>query len=167
MGRSNSPLGTLDLGLPDTVGLINRARLESTKPYADIKSLMSRPDRVVDLGLSPEQLGGNDKDLQALRPPGKGLLLLYPISRESRPERGGNRRTTLDALDEVIGVGMVFPDVPPSRGWSEVDYVAVDLSLVAEEEPEEEEDAQEELEQALAEDNEEDYVVPGDILERT
>lgn len=165
MGRSNSPLGNLDLGLPEPVGLINRARLHSTKAYADIKSLMSRPDRVVDLGLSPEQLGGNDKDLQALRPRGKGLLLLYPISKRSRPVRGGNRRTTLDALEDVIGVGMVFPDVPPSRGWSEVDYVAVDLSLVGEPEPEEEE--QEELEQALAEDDEDDYVVPGDILERT
>lgn len=166
MGRSNSPLGDIDLGLPARVGLINRARLQSTKPYADIKSLMSRPDRVVDLGLSPDQLSNKDDALQALRPLGKGLVLLYPISKDSKPERGGMARTTLDAVADVIGVGMVFPDVPPSRGWSEVDYVAVDLSLVSESDEDEVEDAQEELERALAEDDEEDYVVPGDILER-
>lgn len=165
MGRTNSPLGKIDLGLAEQVGLINRARLQSAKPYADIKSLMSRPDRVVDLGLSKEQLSGKDDELQALRPPGKGLLLLYPVSKDSVPVRSEVRRTRLDAVDDVIGVGMVFPDVPPSRGWSEVDYVAVDLSLVGEPEPEEDE-AQEEIELALSEDTEDDYVVPEDVLER-
>ena len=63
---------------------------------------------------------------------------------------------------------MVFPDVPSLRGWSEVDYVAVDLSRTGEPEPDEDEDeAQAEIEQALAEDNEDDYIVPGDLIERT
>jgi hypothetical protein len=164
MGLSSTSLGTIELGLPAPIGLINRARLNTTKPYADIKSLMSRPDRVVDLGLSQEQLGGNDKDLQALRPPRKGLILLYPISKDSRSLRGGSGRTTLDALEDVIGVGMVFPDVPPSRGWSAVDYMAADLSLVGVPDPDEEEGAQIELEQALAEDEEDDFVVSGEMI---
>src|SRR5262249_48192736 len=130
----------------------------------------SRPDRVVDLELSREQRSGNDEALQALRPPGKGLLLIYPVSKDSEPLRGESRRIPLDALEDVIGVGMVFPGVPPSRGWSEVDYVAIDITAAGEPEHEEEleeEDAKEELERVLAEDDEDDYVVPGDILERT
>jgi len=164
MGRNDSPLGTIDLGLSEEVGLINRARLRSTKPYADIKSLMSRPDRVVDLRLSSEQLSGKDDELQALRPLGKGLLLLYPVSKDSAP-LGSQVRARLDAAEDVIGVGMVFPDVPPSRGWSEVDYLAVDLSLVGEPEPEADE-AEEEFTAALSDDTEDDYVVPEDVLDR-
>ena len=95
---------------------------------------------------------------------GKGLLLLYPVSKDSTPLRSEKQRAQLDAVEDVIGVGMVFPDVLPSRGWSQVDYLAVDLSLVGEPEPEADE-AEEELASALSDDTEDDYVVPKDALE--
>lgn len=126
MSRAKSPLGTMDLGLSVPIGLINRARLHSNRPYADIKSLMSRVDRVVDLDLSPEEVRGDDDELQALRPFGTGLLLLYPVAKDSQPIRG-ERRVPLDAVDDVVGVGMVFPNVPPGRAWTAVDYMAVEL----------------------------------------
>jgi len=157
MSRSRSPLGTLDLGLEAPVGLINRARLASSRPYADIKSLMSRVDRVVDLGLSPEELRGDADALQRLRPPSIGLLLIYPISKDSTPQGREIARVPLDAADHIVGVGIVFPDVPPTRRWSAVDYVAVELPE-AEAEPEEVTD---EFAQAMADDEEADFVAEG------
>ena len=37
------------------------------------------------------------------------LLLLYAIDRESRPQRESNVRVPLDAVDDVLGYGIVFP----------------------------------------------------------
>ena len=46
-------LGTIDLGLSSEVAMIRRARLRRTDvEYADIKALMSKEDRVVDLPMS-------------------------------------------------------------------------------------------------------------------
>ena len=57
MGRAtqSEKLGSLDLGLNDSINCINRARMQIVggAAYADIKALMSRPDRAVDLDIAP------------------------------------------------------------------------------------------------------------------
>jgi hypothetical protein len=151
MAAAGPQLGSVDLGLIEPVGAIGRAPLKSSKSYADIKALMSTPDRVVDLDLSTADRRQNDETLQGLRPFGTGLLLLYPISRNSPPETAA--RMPMDAVDHVIGVGLVFPDVPPARGWSSVDYMAVRLPEPegVEEEPD--------LSEAMESDDEADHEV--------
>lgn len=71
------------------------------------------------------------------RPQGSGLLLIYPISKNSEPmgaSRAFNSRTRLDAVDHLIGVALVFPDV--SDEWhessEEAGYVSVRLPDAAE-----------------------------------
>jgi hypothetical protein len=158
MGRSSegAELGTIDLGLDDRVPLIRRARLKrSDVDYADIKALMSKEDRVVDLDIAPEEARQkDDAELQMLRNPpdwspteyagigerGVGLLLLYPISKDSPPR--AKSRVPLDAVEHVIGLGLVFPEPETDTPQS---YKSVDLSTVEREEvlPEDEPDEEE------------------------
>lgn len=128
-------LGTVDLGLPEEVLLINRAPMaNSREDEADIKALMSKPDRVVDVeGIDrSEARGMSEPQLQKQRPSGKGLLLIYPISKDSVP-MGGKRavgtRKEMNAVNNLIGVGLVFPDTRSGveADALEQDYVAVRL----------------------------------------
>jgi hypothetical protein len=144
MGRSKESdyLGEIDLGLEVPTGCINRARLDLVggQTYADIKTLMSRNDRVIDLNLpegelteetsvarlvelrnTPERNGYSD---------GSGLLLLYPVSKDSKPVRGSTKtRTKLDATEHIVGVGLAFPE-SRSRA-ANVEYVTADVAAMA------------------------------------
>jgi hypothetical protein len=135
-------LGHVDLGLSVESGCINRARLKVVggATYADIKTLMSRNDRVIDLGIPTSELSGDISiaDLARMRNlpshggrgNGTGLLLLYPVSRNSRPVRGNaSTREDLRADDHIIGVGLVFPE---SRSRSaHVEYVTADVAAMS------------------------------------
>ncbi|MGE2689082.1 Z1 domain-containing protein [Mycolicibacterium pulveris] len=146
MGRSSESdyLGEVDLGLPHKVGCINRARLDVVggQTYADIKALMSRNDRVIDLELPEGELTdttSNARLVQLRNAPGgenggygdgSGLLLLYPVSKDSKPVRGSaTTRTALGAIEHVIGVGIVFPESGSSK--ADVEYVTADIAAMA------------------------------------
>jgi hypothetical protein len=141
---------TLDLGLPQHVGRIVRAKLNiAGLEHANIKALMSKVDRVADLPeLDEEAANLDNSELQQRRPKDKGLLLIYPIDKESRPANrkrkgGGNPRVRLDAVNHLIGVGLVFPsadDDPTPQSY-----------LAAFKAPFDVEDAEEETEAALLE----------------
>lgn len=133
--RIDEGLGVVDLGLGVPVAAINRARMADmgAPGYANIKALMSLSDRVVDLPVATKELSGmSAAQVSALRNfsqgrgcgDGTGLLAIYPISAQSRPIRGRNR-TELDAVDDVIGIGLVFPE---SRVAASVGYKTADLS---------------------------------------
>lgn len=140
MGRSGggADLGQLDLGLGMPVGCINRSRLKvvGREEYADIKALMSRNDRVIDLDIPSGELGADvpvgtlarlrNTPQNGGRGDGSGLLLLYPISSRSAPANRLKTRVPLDAVEHMIGVGLVFPE---SRSRSaNVDYVTADVA---------------------------------------
>ncbi len=145
----DSVLGKVDLGLAEEVACVNRARLAlPERGYADIKALMSRGDRVFDYGLPAAQV--SDMSTTALergrdRAPagvgdGTGLLALYPISKDSEPRRG-HARVPLDAVDHVLGMGLVFPT---SESEGSVTYETADLSRVEREEPGEDDEIDDE-----------------------
>jgi hypothetical protein len=136
-GSSSDRLGAMDLGLGTAVPCINRARLKVVggATYADIKSLMSSSDRAVDLEVRPSELQGMNKDqIARLRNlptdggqgDGTGLLLLYPISKDSEPVRASERtREALGALEHVLGVGLVFPKSHSEK--ADVEYQTADI----------------------------------------
>jgi hypothetical protein len=137
MGRAQADgyLGAVDLGLAELVGCINRAKLRSIgATYADIKTLMSRSDRAIDLSVRPEELEamsiGEIATLRNLPPRGQGdgsgLLLVYPVSKDSVPLRSATTREPLEARAHVVGVGLVFPE-SQSQG-AKVDYVTADVA---------------------------------------
>lgn len=148
IGRSDQPYGTIDLGCGVIANKIARAKLNiAGLPHANIKALMTKIDRVADL---PDLDGKGEKGdawLQQQRPKGIGLLVLYPIDSESEPAKRKkpalpkNPRISLDAVDDVIGVGIVFPnadDDPTPQSY-----------IAAFAQPPDLEDAEQEMEEAL------------------
>ena len=131
MSRARDTLGTFDIGFPDPVNLINRARLNNDRDYADIKALMSHTDRVIDVDVDHEQIAGATAErLQQLRSSSVGLLLLYPIGANSQPTGKKTRRLPLDAAMDVIGLGLVFPTINDGSR-PEAEYYAVELPEVS------------------------------------
>ncbi|MCX4525742.1 Z1 domain-containing protein [Streptomyces sp. NBC_01551] len=122
LGRWNiavigNPAGEKDYTFgPDvTVGRITRARLKSKGAKVgtvDIKTLMSRRDAAVDLTGETSRLNeAGIKELRKAQAPDTGLLVLYPIDKDSEPHpsKEGSREA-LGAEEHVIGVGLVFPE---------------------------------------------------------
>ena len=73
----------------------------------------------------------DDDDLQAKRPSGVGLLILYPINKDSVPARvpkkKESKRVRLRAVEDMMGVGLVFPTA--EHTLTAVSYKAVSLPI--------------------------------------
>jgi hypothetical protein len=138
MGRAKSDgyLGSADLGTGAPIGCINRAKLRSVgATYADIKTLMSRSDRAIDMPIRPEELNAMSLgELAALRNlpnrrgqgDGSGLLLVYPVSKDSIPLKSATTREPLEAKAHLMGIGLVFPESESQTAG--VDYVTADVA---------------------------------------
>lgn len=128
--RDKKDRGTLSLGgLP--LPLLERARRKFPEEHAHIGVLMSKGDIGADLKRDPKQLRGqNDNQLKALRQedmPNVGLLVIYPIAKDSEPGKQAKTKVTLAAAADLIGLGLVFPAaVGESRGAQS--YLTVDPS---------------------------------------
>jgi len=117
---------TVDVGL--SVRPISRSRLiaSSTEDTANIGTLMSRQDRLVDLpdGLTTED---DDNTIQLARNSlGTPLLLLYPIARDSTPRLGVKGREKLDAIGTLVGVAIVFPKA--AKGSEDSNKIQADIA---------------------------------------
>jgi hypothetical protein len=135
-----------------SIGSVIRSRLnDDNTDRADIKTLMSRQDRVLDLEITTgaAQAAGEAK-LAKLRNDdptyrNRGLIVLYPIDRVSQPiDPGSSRpaparpaRIELGAEEVVIGMGLVFPGEAQARNRIRATHVAVDLTDVEREDLEE------------------------------
>ena len=117
---SAEPLG--DLG---PVSMVRRSRLKGVDALADIKGLMSRPDIAFDV---PGDAGDGDWEaLKTERREALGerpLLLLYPIDRASPAKNGSTARVAMDAVHDIIGLGLVMPLSKDHGG----DLVSVELA---------------------------------------
>lgn len=115
---------------------ISRAKLKGTGPErADIKTLMSKDHRVVDLPMTPQQARAKNEselmDARNLDPLARdrGLLLIYPIDPRSEPGASNVKtRSPLGAVDDVIGMALVFPGNAEAKTSVGSTYISVDLS---------------------------------------
>ncbi len=119
-----------DLGDLGRVRTIRRSRLEASPDhYADVKALMSKRDILVDA--EPVRIAEFDgkedwSNFKNLRPK-VPLLLLYPIDAESPPKGSSKTRVALDAFEDVMGFGVVFPGQKDRSGG----FFAVELDAPA------------------------------------
>jgi hypothetical protein len=150
VGDQRGDKGTLGVGGGVTANRIHRSRLDMPNiSYANIKTLVSRIDRVADLRMTKAEAvaaAGDDSDdrLRDLREDHRGaagLLCLYPIAADSvprhpqqRPRPGARVRVPLGAVEDMIGVGLFFPTGVATDG---VRYMSADLSAQVVEPPEE------------------------------
>jgi hypothetical protein len=113
-----------------SVKKIRRSKLRNgPADYADIKTLMSKEHRVIDL-TSVSQTQARRMTEEALMHERKDndppLLAIYPIDRTSPPdEQNKASRVPLNAVEDVIGLGLVFPG---SGAETAVEYMSADLS---------------------------------------
>ena len=123
---------SIDLGLDEDVRLITRSKLKrsSSPGTANIGTLMSKPDRVADLQLGADVSLLKDAELLEHRTnSGRGLLLLYPIDKDSQPKKSSTgHRVSLDAVDDLIGLAYSFPRA--AAGSEPTDMIQVDLGLL-------------------------------------
>lgn len=137
--------GTWDGLLPggESVNLINRARFGTAEP-ANLKAILNPTDRVMDFGLdkatttSPSgdesfaRWAARIRGAQTVDPAtGRGtpLLLLYPISGDSKPRSESGQRRPLKAVEHVVGMALLFP---ATRNLTPQSYVTADLSRLDE-----------------------------------
>jgi hypothetical protein len=132
--KSDSETASCRLGDDVVVRMVKRARLghegdPNFDGVADIKTLTSRRDEIIDLALEvpvPKQRDGISA-LRSARRPDEGLLLIYPIEPESRTDSRGRVRLAAPTDDVVIGVALVFPEPRPGSDDSDVEYYSADL----------------------------------------
>lgn len=104
-----SPSSELPLGALGVVGTVRRAQLKDTgTTFADIKALMSKRDILIDAEDKTFSPGEKWDSLKLRRPP-VPLLLLYPINKTSKAQPGSRTRTALNAVGDLLGIGIVFP----------------------------------------------------------
>jgi hypothetical protein len=143
MAGESDANGTVSLGGLD-FARIARSKLAATGPErADIKTLMSKDHRVVDLPIPLPQARAmaeaqlvdarNDDPIAMDR----GLLLLYPINPLSKPDPSNKARAELAAVDDVIGLALVFPGNADDNGKIRSEYISVDLTDAEVEQPDE------------------------------
>jgi hypothetical protein len=126
IGSSTARQGTYDFGSGIEI-------LHSPPEAADIKTLMSPRDAAVDLIVEPGTTLTEARiaEIRREQAPGTPLLTLYAIDHHSPTRR--ERREPLQAVRDVLGVGVVFPQPAPGEDDDRA-YVAADLSRVAESE---------------------------------
>jgi hypothetical protein len=111
---------------------VNRARFlrERNPQVIDIKALMSETDVAIDVPKNASDLRGKNREaLRELREaaaPDRGLLLLYPIAKNSQPRKESKERAPLGAVQHVIGIALAFPDVPQDD-LTPQNYMTVEL----------------------------------------
>lgn len=99
------------------VGTVERSKLKDTGgAKADIKTLMSKDHRVVDMDITVTKARSKSEqalmDMRDADPEfaDRGLLLLYPIAKDSKPDEANVKsRVPLEAAEHVIGMALVFP----------------------------------------------------------
>lgn len=117
---------------------VSRSRLnDESDDRADIKTLMSKEDRALDL-LAPSESARSASEDELMRRRNtdpvyrnRGLLVLYPIDPESPPDKEYTAapppRVPLMAQGNVVGFGIVFPGDVKTKSV-QASYVAVDLT---------------------------------------
>jgi hypothetical protein len=142
-GTPDPDLKTISIGRQKDIALLNRSRLKlGSEETANIKALMSTPDVLADR--FDQDAGGDEIDRlfarrEELEPSAPGLLLIYPISRMSKPAGPQQKeRTALDTPEDVIGVAIVFP--APRGLTGSQNYVSAQVVPVVTDDQEEVED---------------------------
>lgn len=123
----DGPLSDQPLGPLGPVKTVRRAQLiNAGAGFADIKALMSKRDILIDAADMSFTPGEKWEHLK-LRRPRVPLLLLYPINKVSEPRPGSKTRTRLDAVGDLIGIGIVFPGQEDKSG----NYYSVQLDAIS------------------------------------
>jgi len=100
----------------------------SDEDTASIGVMTSNIDYIADLDSPKRYTDSKIEDLKKIRKeklPGIGLLVLYPIDKDSKASPNSDNRVDLKAVENIIGVSMIFPE---SEKDTPQTYMTADLS---------------------------------------
>ncbi len=117
-GLVNPGNGYINIGGIETP-LISRTKRIGAAEYANLGALMSESD------LNIAKIG-NYKDDDA---DNKGLLILYPVDKDSKAKKGSKTKSDLNAVNHLLGLGFVFPDAGEDN--TPQSYKTVDPNLLS------------------------------------
>lgn len=92
----------------------SRHNLHATEPFAYLQAIRSSEDVFADAP-DPKSLSSaakNDKEranLRATYENGRGLIVIYPIRKDSKPDPNAKNRIALDAVEDPYGMAIFFP----------------------------------------------------------
>ena len=104
-----------------TVGMLevnrfqfSRHRLHATESFAYLQAIRSSEDVFADAPnpMSLSSAAKNDKEranLRATYENGRGLIVIYPIRKDSKPDPNAKNRIALDAVEDPFGMAIFFP----------------------------------------------------------
>lgn len=128
-------LGNLNVGLDTPLPLVNRAPLSDGRSgRANIKALLSIQDWTADLDAQTVTTLRRDNlswpEIRSRIRPEAGLLMIYGVSDRSVPLRSEQAKTRrpMQASLPIVGVGIVFPELPAEDLVGDGDYIAVEPS---------------------------------------
>lgn len=112
---------SVDLGLPEPVGLITRTRLAGgSDDAANIRALTAGEDHFDTL--TADEWGARDRNeetyaqLRTEHLRGAGIIRLYVIDKDSPTKQYSTKRIALGAAEDVIGIAFDFPKSARSDG---------------------------------------------------
>jgi len=131
---------TIDVGLATELKTITRTKIPnySIPGTANLRVVASGYDRGLDVDKIPSELRlevetrfGEFKDdflvtLKDGQMPGVGLIVIYPIDKDSRPRKNSNLRVQLDAPSHLLAFSIYFPSAVSQSSTQA--YWSADLS---------------------------------------
>lgn len=123
----STPLGEMRIANRN-VACLDRAPLKgSSEERLDFKAVMSGDDRIADIdpavyGEEPHQTNTERRRLRRKYGQGQGLIVLYPISAQSKA--GRSTRVNIPVRQHLLAFSIVFPSINASDG-SEGTFVSV------------------------------------------
>lgn len=116
-----SGLGAISIG-PVTLGCLDRSAIVgSTAAKVNFKAIMSQEDRICDI--DPRLFEGEPhanniqrRRVRRVHGDGKGLVVIYPISKDSKAAQGSERRIDIPVDHHLVGFSIFFPSINDAEG---------------------------------------------------
>jgi hypothetical protein len=114
---------------------VNRLQLPRSdrygnEPFAYVQNLSTREDIFADatdpIAMEAQSKSSSRKEVRATYENGVGLIVIYPIHKDSAPANRSETRVKMDAVADPIGIAIYFPGNPNASGQH--DYVHVDIT---------------------------------------
>jgi hypothetical protein len=114
---------------------INRLQLPRSKnygeePFAYVQNLSTREDIFADaedpIAMEAQSKASSRQEVRGSYENGVGLIVLYPVHKDSPPGPNSKTRAKMDAAADPIGIAIYFPGNPKAAGQH--DYVNVTIT---------------------------------------
>jgi len=110
--------------------LLPRSKNYGEEPFAYVQNLSTREDIFADadnpVAMEEQSKSSSRQEVRGTYENGVGLIVLYPIHKDSLPGPNSKTRAKMDAAADPVGIAIYFPGNPNATGQH--DYVDVSIT---------------------------------------